>query len=90
MAALLFHAGRSYTTLATITVANPQNVKKHVIQDIADLPMVGFTESAVILWKITRLAASDAADTDTNACTLVEFDIHYQIEKRGTASERPE
>jgi hypothetical protein len=41
-------------------------------------------ESMCILWRVTRLAASDAADNDTNAWVMVEFDIHFQIEKAGT------
>jgi hypothetical protein len=79
----------TYTTLATITVANPQNVKKHVVASFGDLLMVGMRESAVIIWKITRLAASDAADNDANVCELLEFDIHHQIAKFGTVPEFP-
>lgn len=77
------------TTLATITVANPANTKKHVIAGFGDLPTTGLRESACIMWKISRLAATDAADDDTNACALLEFDIHYQIEKAGTPLELP-
>jgi hypothetical protein len=83
------NASGTYTTLATITVANPQNVLKHVVAEFGDLPMTNQRESAVIIWKITRLAASDAADTDANVCELLEFDIHYQIAKFGTVSEFP-
>lgn len=79
----------TYTALATITVANPQNVNRHVIAPFGDLTMAGRRESCVILWRITRLAASDAADTDGNNCALLEFDIHYQIEKEGTVEEYP-
>jgi hypothetical protein len=41
------------------------------------------------MWRITRLASSDAADDDTNAIVLAEFDFHYQIEKAGTRSRTP-
>ena len=34
-------------------------------------------------------AATDVLDDDTNACILAEFDIHYQVEKTGTATEIP-
>ena len=83
------NASGTYTTLATITVANPQNVNKHVIAEFGDLPMVGQRESACVVWRISRLAASDAADNDGNDCTLLEFDIHYQTAKFGTVSELP-
>jgi hypothetical protein len=79
----------AYTTLPVITIANPQNVYKHVIDEWDDIPMIGYTESCAILWKITRLAASDGLDTDTNDCELLEFDIHYQSNKTGTVSEIP-
>jgi hypothetical protein len=83
------NASGTYTTLATITVANPQNVNKHVVASFGDLAMTGFRESAVILWRIARLAATDGLDNDTNACLLIEFDIHYQVEKWGSVPEYP-
>jgi hypothetical protein len=83
------HASGTYTTLSTITVANPQNVLKHVIASFGTLPMVNVTESSCLVWRISRLAASDAADNDANDCALLEFDIHYQINKFGSVSEYP-
>lgn len=83
------NASGTYTALATITVANPQNVNEHVIAGFGDLAMAGFRESAIILWKISRLAQSDAADNDTNDCLLAEFDIHFQVQKTGTVAEYP-
>lgn len=83
------NASGTYTALATITVANPQNVNRHVIAGFGDLSMAGFRESAIILWKISRLAQSDAADNDTNDCLLAEFDIHFQVQKTGTVAEYP-
>ena len=73
----------------TITVANPNNNVKHVIASWATIPMTGFKDSCIIKWKITRLAQSDAADNDTNACNLLEFDIHYQAGSHGSVSEIP-
>ena len=77
----------TYTALDAITVANPNNAKKHVIASFGDLPMTGYLLSCCILWRITRLANTDAADDDTNACVLQEFDIHYQSNDHGTISE---
>lgn len=79
----------TFTQQTAITVANPNSAKKHVIASFAPIDMTGFTESCVVMWKITRLASSDAQDDDTGACALLEFDIHYQINKRGTADEIP-
>jgi hypothetical protein len=70
-----------------ITVANPENVKKHVIADFADIAMTGREVSAVVLWKISRLANSDAADNHTSAVELLEFDIHYEIDSMGSSAE---
>lgn len=77
----------TYTPLTAVTVANPQNVKRHVLASLGVIPMTGYTLSACILWKLTRLAASDGADTDTNAVTLIEFDLHYQIDTPGSDNE---
>jgi len=79
----------TYTALATVTVANPASTVKHVVAALGDLAMTGHKESAIILWRVSRLASSDAADDDTNACLLLEFDLHFQIEKAGTVPEYP-
>lgn len=83
------NAYATYTALPVITVANPNNAKKHVLASFAEIDMTGYRESTVVTWRITRLAASDVLDDDTNACILAEFDIHYQIDKTGTATEIP-
>lgn len=77
------------TTLATITIANPQNVKKHVVQGFGDIDLTTYQESAVILWRITRLANSDAADNHTAVVELLSVDLHYQKNKAGTEAEYP-
>jgi hypothetical protein len=83
------NASGTYTTLSTITVANPQNVNKHAIAGFGNLSMTGFRESAVILWRLSRLAFSDAADTDANDCLLIELDFHFECAKPGTVLEYP-
>lgn len=77
----------TFTDGGTITVENPANVKKHVIASFNEINMTGFTDSCIILWKISRLASSDAADNDTNAAHMLEFDIHYRANNHGTFSE---
>jgi hypothetical protein len=83
------NASGTYTSLTAVTVANPQNTAKHVIADLGDVPMTGVTESGILLWQVWRLANSDAADNDTNAALLMEFDIHFQVGKPGTPDEIP-
>lgn len=79
----------TYNTHATITVANPQNVNKHVVAGFGDIDMTGYQESCIILWKMTRLALSDGADNDANTCNLLELDFHYMSNKSGTPFEFP-
>jgi hypothetical protein len=86
---LFTNASGTYTTLSTITVANPANADRHTIGNFGDLSMTGFRESAIILWKVSRLASSDVLDTDGNDCLLLEFDIHFQVHKEGTVPEYP-
>lgn len=83
------NASGTYTLLPAVTVANPDNVNRHVHADLGDLDMTGFRESACILWSITRLALTDVADTDNQTCLLVEFDIHHQLNKLGSVPEHP-
>jgi hypothetical protein len=79
----------NYASLPVITVANPQNVTGHVYTQFASVPMSGCSGSSCMLWRVSRLASSDAADTDTNSCVLLEFDIHYQSDKMGSAYTDP-
>lgn len=73
----------TYTTLATITVANPDDVKKSVIASFGDLDMTGFGISTCIAWRISRLASTDVLDDDTSDCILTDFDIHYRRDANG-------
>lgn len=81
------HTYGSYTTIATITVANPENVKRHVLAGFGDLGLTGRAASTVIMWRISRLANSDGADTQTTTCSLVSLDLHYQKSRAGTETE---
>lgn len=81
------HDYGTYTTLATITVANPNSARKSVVASFGDLDMTGFGISACIAWRISRLANSDAVDDDTNAVILTDFDIHYQRDSLGSQAE---
>ena len=67
----------TYTTLGTITVANPQNVNSAAHADFGSIDMSGASDEPVLVYRISRLANSDAADTDTNYCVLLDVDIHF-------------
>ena len=77
----------TYANTETITVANPQAATKHVLGEFTDIVMTGYTMSCILLYRITRLAASDAADTDTNLVYLLSFDVHYEIDSIGSEEE---
>lgn len=76
----------TYTTHATVSHVNPNNLKKHSVVSFGELDMTGYEESCCMLWRIKRLASSDGADNNTSAVALIEFDIHYQKEKDGTST----
>lgn len=79
----------TYSDGGTITIENPQNVNREILSSFNPILMTNLKESAIVTWKISRLAASDGADTDTSAIVLLEFDIHYQNDKIGTSQEIP-
>ena len=79
----------SYITVGVITINNPNNARKEVLQGWGDLPMTNLKESAVIMWRISRLALSDALDNDTSNIVLLDVDFHYQRGKLGTDNELP-
>lgn len=74
----------SYTAATTITVANPGNALRHVYASLGDIDMTGYEESCVILWKLSRLATSDAADDFEDVVHLLCLDFAYQVQKAGT------
>ena len=77
----------NWTSLDAVTVTNPQDTDKHVYADLGNIPMTGYLVSCCIHWKVARLASSDGDDDDTNACALLEFDIHYQLDSEGSRTE---
>jgi hypothetical protein len=76
-----------YTTLATITIANPNNVKRSVVVGFGSIDMTGYGKSAQIPWKLTRLASSDAADNHNANVVLTDIDFHYQRNRFGSIGE---
>lgn len=79
----------AYSDGGTITVPNPNVASKIEIHEWDPISMAGQVGSCSLLWKISRLASSDAADNDTSVIVLTEFDIHYEIDKLGSPDELP-
>jgi hypothetical protein len=79
----------TYTLLGTVSAVNPNNTHQEVLVSFGSLPMVGFTESTLIAWRITRLANSDPLDNDPSDIVLLEFDIHFEVYRLGSPSEIP-
>lgn len=81
----------TFTTLATVSCVNPNDTSKVSIVSFGDLDLsgAGYGASTLIHFKITRLASSDAADTDSSAIALYSMDLHYQAVQLGSESEVP-
>ncbi len=76
----------SYTTLQVTNSTGGVN-NKHFLCEFASINMSAFTGvSAMIMWKISRIA-NDGADTYTGDARLLEFDFHYEIDKPGSFTE---
>ncbi|MCU0919160.1 MAG: hypothetical protein MUF16_02315 [Burkholderiaceae bacterium] len=74
--------------VAGTIVAGDQTVSDaHIISTFGEVAMTGKRESSMLCWQIRRQGATDA---DTGTARLFEFDIHYQVDKAGSASEIPE
>lgn len=80
--------GSTYSNSETITFASGSYPSTHKSVSFSDWNMAAYSSVSICIpWKITRLAFSDAADTDSTACILMEFDIHYQIDALGSRQE---
>lgn len=79
----------TYPNSNTVSFTNPNNTLRHTLLDLGSITMTGHTESANIVWRLSRLASSDAADVDTSVIVLLDLDFHYQVEKVGTDNEIP-
>lgn len=57
-----------------------------LITSLGDIDMSGKLISCLILWKLSRIGG-DASDTYGADARLLEFDIHYEIDSRGSIQE---
>lgn len=72
--------------VGTIAAGDQTTSNNHILTSFGDVSMTGYTESAMLAWRIYRIGTSDA---ENNAVTLLEFDIHYQSDGRGSIPEYP-
>ena len=77
----------SYTS-ETKTHTGPASAVRHAIFAFSEISMVGYKDSCCILWRLSRLGGN-GADTFAHDVALIEFDIHYQSDGRGSAQEYP-
>jgi hypothetical protein len=78
----------AWTTISNATAVSTYPGSGNWVQ-ITALPaidMTGFTLSAMIVFKLARVGG-DALDTMTGDASLLEFDIHYQINSFGSQQE---
>lgn len=81
--------GSTYTGSEIVTFDSGSNQSTHKLVPFADWDMSSFAAVSIcVMWRVSRLASSDAADTDTTACTFLEFDIHYQTDGPGSRAEQ--
>jgi hypothetical protein len=80
----------TFTTLDTFSVTNPARTLKSSLCPLGTLPLTGYKGSTLIHFRISRLANSDAADTDTSVIALYSLDLHLRIRRAGSENEIPD
>lgn len=79
----------SWTTMTTVSVTNPADTKVCGLIDLGDLDLGAYGASAILHCKISRLANSDGADTDSSVIAVYSADLHYQTRTAGSENELP-
>jgi hypothetical protein len=70
----------------TLVIGDPSVTDRHCITRFPEITLNGYQESCIIAWRIDRRGDTDA---DNNQARLLEFDIHFRANKRGTVKEIP-
>jgi hypothetical protein len=63
--------------------AAPGTAETHVLSSFGDVTMTGKTISTIMKWTLSRIGG-DAVDTYPADARLLEFDIHYQVDRPGS------
>lgn len=69
----------------TISAPSSGVADRHEYDSFSAISMTGKTYSCMIMFLLTRLASSDAADTYEQNVKLLEFDLHYQHYRFGSS-----
>ena len=77
----------NYTDV-TVTHTGPASTTQHVLVSFGDIDMTGYRDSCVILWKLARIGGN-GSDTFGYDIGLIEADLHWQSDGRGSAQEYP-
>lgn len=78
----------TYTALDPVIAAAGTDSNKHLITSLGDgIDMAGKTLSAIIMWKLERVATDATNDTLAGDARLLELDFHYQIDSFGSSLE---
>lgn len=56
----------------------------HQVAQFAEIDMTGYSISAIVKWRLSRIGGSDTYNADAK---LLEFDIHYQLDRPGSRQE---
>lgn len=77
----------SWTTLASSTTNNTDNDTQyeHLTTSLGPIDSTGKIISDMIVMKLSRIGG-DAADTYGADAMLLEFDVHYQVDSRGSVN----
>lgn len=81
------NAYASFTTLGTVSSTNPANTAKGGIISFGNLDLAGKGVSTIVHARVSRLAATDGADTDTSVIALYSADLHIRRRRWGTEQE---
>lgn len=66
--------------------AGDGTTEKHQVCGFTEIAMTDFTESCIMKWKVSRIGG-DGTDTYDADARLLEFDIHYKVNKLGSLRE---
>jgi hypothetical protein len=73
----------------TFTIGDQSAANTHLLTTFGSIDMTGLTDSCLVAWRLYRRALSNDSDNDTNAVSMISFDIHYQSDGRGSIPEYP-
>jgi hypothetical protein len=71
----------------TQTFAAPAAASRHSLFSFTDIDMSGYDGTSTMFLALISRLGGNGGDTYANTIALLEFDIHYQINKLGTRDE---